>query len=94
MMELHQKQTELWVEPVNLGRRIPEDHFLRKLNKMLDLGFVREEVAKFYGRNGNVSVDPVVIMKMMLLLFLDDVKGERELMQQLFPSPEELEAPC
>jgi len=81
MMGLHQKQTELWVEPVNLGRRIPEDHFLRKLNKMLDLGFVREEVAKFYGRNGNVSVDPVVIMKMMLLLFLDDVKGERELMR-------------
>jgi len=80
-MGLHQKQTELWVEPVNLGRRIPEDHFLRKLNKMLDLSFVRGEVAKFYGRNGNVSVDPVVITKMMLLLFLDDVKGERELMR-------------
>jgi transposase len=81
MMGLHQKQTELWVEPVNLGRRIPEDHFLRKLNKMLDLSFVREEVSKFYGRNGNVSVDPVVIMKMMLLLFLDNVKSERELMK-------------
>lgn len=81
MMGLHQKQTELWVEPVNLGRRVPEDHVLRKLNKMLDLGFVREEVARFYGRNGNVSVDPVVIMKMMLLLFLDNVKSERELMK-------------
>jgi transposase len=81
MMGLHQKQAELWVEPVNLGRRVPEDHFLRKLNKMLDLSFVREEVAKFYGRNGNVSVDPVVIMKMMLLLFLDNVKSERELVK-------------
>jgi transposase len=81
MMGLHQKQTELWVEPINLGRRVPEDHILRKLNKMLDLGFVRDEVAKFYGRNGNVSVDPVVIMKMMLLLFLDDVKSERELVR-------------
>lgn len=80
-MGLHQKQTELWVEPVNLGRRVPEDHFLRKLNRMLDLGFVRDEVSKFYGRNGNVSVDPVVIMKMMLLLFLDNVKSERELMK-------------
>lgn len=80
-MGLHQKQTELWVEPVNLGRRVPEDHILRKLNKMLDLSFVREEVAKFYGRNGNVSVDPVVIMKMMLLLFLDNVRSERELMK-------------
>src|ERR1700733_11231983 len=81
MMGLHEKQTELWVEPVNLGRRVPEDHFLGKLNKMLDLGFVRDEVAGFYGRNGNVSVDPVVIMKMMLLLFLDNVKSERELIR-------------
>jgi transposase len=81
MMGLHQKQAELWVEPVNLGRRVPEDHLLRKLNKMLDLSFVREEVAKFYGRNGNVSVDPVIIMKMMLLLFLDNVKSERELVK-------------
>lgn len=64
-----------------MGKRVPEDHFLRKLNRMLDLGFVREEVSKCYGRNGNVSVDPVVIMKMMLLLFLDNVKSERELMK-------------
>ena len=64
-----------------MGRRIPEDHFLRKLNRTLDLSFVREEVAAFYGRNGNVSVDPVVIMKMMLLLFLDNVKSERELVK-------------
>lgn len=64
-----------------MGRRVPEDHFLRKLNRMLDLGFVRDEVSKYYGRNGNVSVDPVVIMKMMLLLFLDNVKSERELMK-------------
>ena len=57
------------------------DHFLGKLNKTLDLSFVREEVSKSYGRNGNVSVDPVVIMKMMLLLFLDNVSSERELMR-------------
>lgn len=81
MMGVHQRQTELWVEPVNLARRIPEDHFLRKLNKRLDLSFVREEVSKCYGKNGNVSVDPVIIMKMMLLLFLDNLKSERELMR-------------
>ena len=76
-----QKQTELWVEPINLGRRIPPDHLLRKINKVLDLGFVRREVAGFYGSNGHVSVDPVIIIKLMLLLFLDDVRSERELMR-------------
>ena len=43
-----EKQTELWVERINLGRRIPPDHLLRKIDKVLDLGFVRREVAGFY----------------------------------------------
>jgi len=81
MMGRLSKQTELWVEPVELGRRIPEDHILRKISKIVDFGFVRREVAGFYGRNGHVSADPVVIMKLMLLLFLDDVRSERELMR-------------
>ena len=81
MMGHWQKQTELWVEPINLGRRIPQDHLLRKINKALDLGFMRREVAGFYGSNGHVSVDPVIIIKLMLLLFLDDVRSERELMR-------------
>ena len=81
MMGHWQKQTELWVEPINLGRRIPPDHLLRKINQVLDLGFVRREVTGFYGSNGHVSVDPVIIIKLMLLLFLDDVRSERELMR-------------
>lgn len=80
-MGVNEKQTELWVEPVNLARRVPEDHILRKLNQTLDLSFMRHEVAPFYGKKGNVSVDPVIIIKMMLLLFLDNVKSERELMR-------------
>jgi transposase len=81
MMGHQSKQTQWWSEPINVFARIPEDHLLRRLNRCLDLDFVRAEVASKYGRNGQVSVDPVVIMKMMLLLFLDDVRSERELMR-------------
>lgn len=81
MMGLHSKQDELWCEPVNLARRIPEDHSLRKLRQVLDLSFVHQEVSGCYGRNGNVSVDPVIVLKMMLLLFWDNVASERELMR-------------
>lgn len=80
-MGQHAKQNELWAEPVNLARRIAEDHPLRKLQQVLRLDFVREAVVGFYGRNGNVSVDPVIIMKMMLLLFWDNVASERELLR-------------
>jgi transposase len=40
-----------------------------------------QEVVQFYGIKGNISEDPVVIMKMMLLLFLDNVRSERELIR-------------
>src|SRR5947207_3241491 len=43
--------------------------------------FVREEEARCYGRNGNESVPPKVILKVMFLLFFDDIKSERELME-------------
>jgi transposase len=81
MMGQHERQQEMWEEPVNLGKLIPEDDPLRKISRVLKLDFVREEVAQFYGRNGNESVDPVIIVKLMLLLFLDDVPSERELMR-------------
>src|SRR5437879_12162970 len=51
------------------------------LKATIDFGFVREEVARCYGKKGNESVDPVVILKMMFLLFFDDIKSERELME-------------
>lgn len=44
MMGVNEKQTEPWVEPVNLARRVPDDHIPRKLNKALKLSFVRHEV--------------------------------------------------
>ena len=74
-------QKQLWSYQVNLDRRVRSDHPLRRINQALDLDFVRPEVAKFYGAKGHVSEDPVVIVKMMLLLFLDDVRSERELMR-------------
>jgi transposase len=60
---------------------VRSDHPLRKVNEVLKLDWVGEEVAKFYGMKGNVSEDSAVIMKMMLLLFLDNVRSERELMR-------------
>ena len=80
---VQQKQGELWAKAVNLGSRLPDDHLLRQIDRLLDLSFVREKVAHLYGKNGNVSVDPVVIMRMMILLFIDNVRSERELMRQI-----------
>jgi transposase len=80
MMGIQQSQSELFNYQVNLDKRIRLDHPLRLIAAQIDFTFVREEVSEFYGANGNVSVDPAVLLKMMFLLFFDDVASERELM--------------
>jgi transposase len=79
MMGERDPQKRLWSYQVNLDKRVRSDHPLRRINGTLELDCVRREVPKFYGNKGNVSEDPVVIMKMMLLRFLDNVRSEREL---------------
>ncbi len=77
------KQPMLFYYDVNLEERIPEGHILRKINSKLDFDFIYKEVKPCYGNNGNVSVPPPVILKMMLLLVLYNVRSERELMETL-----------
>jgi transposase len=60
---------------------VRSDHPLRRIDETLDLDLWRWEVAKCYGTKGNVSEDPVAIMKMILLLFLDNALSDRELMR-------------
>jgi transposase len=81
MMSDEDSQVPVWSYRVNLDKRVRSDHPLRRIRSSLDLSFVRKAVAHTYGRKGNKSVPPEVIMRMMLLLFLDDIKSERELMR-------------
>ncbi len=87
-MGTHDGQKEMFSYEVNLDRRVRADHPLRAVRALIDFSFVRQEVAHCYGYNGQVSVDPEVILKLMFLLFLDNVKSERELMRML---PERLD---
>lgn len=81
MMGTTEPQKDLFNYQVNLDKRVRPDHPLRTIEKIVDFSFVRQKVKRFYGTNGNISVDPAVIMKMMFLLFYDDVSSERELMK-------------
>jgi transposase len=87
-MGTHDPQKELFSYQVDLDRRVRAGHPLRAVRAAVDFSFVRTEVARFYGGNGHVSVDPAVILKLMFLLFFDDVRSERELLRML---PERLD---
>jgi transposase len=81
MMGEQKNEPQLFNYAVNLEKRVRANHPLRAVKAAIDFGFVREEVAHCYGKRGNESVPPEVIMKMMFLLFFDDIKSERELME-------------
>jgi transposase len=81
MMGTQEGQSELFSYQINLDKRVRSDNALRRVKEAIDFSFVRAEVAALYGSNGNESVDPTVILKMMFLLFFDNVASERELMR-------------
>jgi transposase len=77
------RQPALFSYHIDLEQRVGADHLLRQVSAVLDLSFVIPSVRHLYGLSGNVSLDPQVILKMILLLFLYDVPSERELMEQI-----------
>lgn len=80
-MGTQDNQSSLFSYQINLDQRVRADNPLRQIKEVVDFAFVRAEVAALYGHNGNESVDPAVILKMMFLLFFDNIDGERELMR-------------
>ena len=81
MMGMQQTpQGNLFYYGINIDKRIRPNHLLRRVKELIDFDFSYQEVKDFYGANGNVSVPPSVILKLMLLLVLYNVRSERELM--------------
>ncbi|HUI66858.1 MAG TPA: IS5/IS1182 family transposase, partial [Nitrospirota bacterium] len=46
---------------------VPEDHLLRLIDKHIDLSFVRDKVKHLYSYTGRPSIDPEVLLRMLLL---------------------------
>ena len=57
-------------EMINLEEMIPENHFLRVIEKYFEWNFIYEEVEKQYSAFGRPSIDPVVLFKIHILKFL------------------------
>jgi len=76
-------QPKLFYHGFNLEQKVPQNHILRRIEKKIDFDFIYAQVRDSYGDNGNVSVPPPVILKMILLLIFYNVRSERELMNTI-----------
>jgi transposase len=68
---------------VNLVDFVGPDHFLMKLDKAVSLEWVRERTRSYYSHTGKPSVDPVVLVKMLLVGYLYDIRSERRLVEEI-----------
>jgi len=83
MGKQQQPQNSLFYIGINIDNRVRENHPLRRVREYIDFDFAYSEVKDCYGNNGNVSVPPPIILKLMLLLVFYNVRSERELMDTL-----------
>lgn len=58
------------MEMINLEDIVPQDHFLRIIEKYFDWDFIYKEVEKQYSTHGKPSIDPVVLFKIHIIKFL------------------------
>jgi transposase len=81
------KQTEAQqeeLELVSIAALVPEGHLLRKVDRAVEFGFIRERVKHLYCEdNGRPALDPVVLFKLLLLGYLYGVRSERQLMREV-----------
>jgi len=64
---------------VNLLDLVSEDNFYRQLDKVLDLSFLYKSTAKYYGSEGQESIDPIVFFKICLVGYLNNINSDRRL---------------
>ena len=74
-------------EPLFFGFRledhVPADHLLRRIDAVLDFGFVRRALAPYYSSTGRPSVDPELMLRMLLIGYLHGIRSERRLCDEV-----------
>ena len=68
---------------VTLEELMPQEHFLRDLDRFVDFNFIYDKVEALYSNTGRPSVDPVILIKMMLIGYLYGIESERRLEQEV-----------
>jgi len=66
-----------------LDERVPVDHLLRRLDAVLDLSWLRQALRPFYSHTGRPSVDPELMIRMLLVGYCYAIRSERRLCQEV-----------
>lgn len=77
------QDNQLKIIVVDIGEYIPADHLLKKIDAQIDFEFIYEKAEKYYSPFGRPSIDPVLLVKMLLIGYLYGIKSERRLEEEV-----------
>ena len=66
-----------------LDDRVPADHLLRRIDAVLDLSWLRAELAPYYSHTGSPSVDPELLIRMLVIGYCYSIRSERRLCREV-----------
>lgn len=60
---------------IDMNELLPENHLLKRIDSIVDFAFIYELVAPYYATKGRKSIDPVTLIKMLLIGYLYGIKS-------------------
>jgi transposase len=69
--------------PFNLDQHIPSDHLLRNIDRFLDLSDLHRQLAPFYSEVGRPSIDPALMIRMLMVDYCFGTRSERRLCEEV-----------
>src|ERR1700712_2554462 len=78
-MQGKKQYAEQLFKSFQLSQRVPVDNFYRRLKGTLDLQWLYRETKKYYGSEGQESIDPVVFFKLILIGYLENIASDRRI---------------
>ena len=82
MGRLNRDQRQLFYE-FCLDEVVPDDHLVRQINSVLDLSWVHEELAPYYSLIGRPSIDPVLMIRMLIVGYAFAIRSERQICREV-----------
>jgi len=79
MMGSNDKPQDELFYAFNLDEIVPQDHLLRDIDRVLDLSNLREHLSPFYSHTGRPSIDPELMIRMLLIGYCCGIRSERQL---------------
>ncbi len=67
----------------SLERHVPADHLLRSIDRFVDLSGIREHLRPFYSETGRPSIDPELMIRMLIIGYCMGVRSERRLCEEV-----------